>query len=93
MASIKLSLNDNNKSTMYFSKDKLPIAISTDHRIMHMGRDDIECQHKYYLEFEFHNGNHTSLTYDDEDQRNADLRYVLSQIDELLEIWTDREDA
>lgn len=93
MASIKLSLNDRNESTVYFNKDRVPIAVSTNHSIAHMGRDDIECQHRYYLEFEFHNGNRTSFTYDDEEQRNADLRYVLSQLDELLEIWTDREDA
>ena len=92
MANIRLDLSDKNESTVYLNEDRAPIAVSTNNRIVHMGRDDIECQHRYRIDFEFHNGNRTGFVYDDEDQRNVDLRYVLNQLDELLGIEINKEE-
>lgn len=92
MANIRLDLNDKNESTVYLNEDRAPITVSASHNIAHMGRDDIECQHRYYIDFEFHNGNRTGFVYDDEDQRNVDLRYVLNQLDELLGIEINKEE-
>lgn len=92
MANIRLDLSDKNESTVYLNEDRAPIAVSTNNRIVHMGRDDIECQHRYRIDFEFHNGNRTGFVYDDEDQRNVDLRYILNQLDELLGIEINKEE-
>ena len=89
---IRLDLNDRNESTVYLNEDKAPITVSTERTVMPMGRDDVECQHRYYIWFEFHNGNRTQFVYDDEDQRNIDLRYILNQIDELLGVEREKEE-
>lgn len=92
MANIRLDLSDKNESTVYINEDRAPICVYTDHRIAHMGHDDIECRHTYTIEFEYSDGNRTSFIYDDEDQRNVDLRYILNQIDELLGIEVRKEE-
>ena len=91
---IRLDLNDKNESTIYLSDENtLPVSVDITDRVEHFGVNDIECKKAYRIHLALAGSREEYLmSYDDEDQRNLDLRYILNQIDDLLGVEREKEE-